>query len=254
MDLWDCIEDTRKDNKRSISKTDFIDHQSLNNVSHLQADGERSADEVKVLMEQLELEQPIISRKSHFTAYSVEREYVNSKEYHDKFERMPVNRDVQQRLYIEAGRLLEFVDGQEEERMLAINARTGDFLVDNFDREGSIKGTGFTFEEAQILDECKDGIILLHNHSLNGRPSAQDMLTYLSEERVKISLILCHDGNIYGIYGVSPKFPDIYNDYLEQAKLKTDDLDEAKRLATTQLYLLNDKLGNRHKLFIVEKL
>lgn len=102
--------------------------------------------------------------------------------------------------------------------------------------------------------DCKDGIILLHNHSLNGRPSAQDMLTYLSEERVKVSLILCHDGTVYGIYGVSSKLPNIYDDYLEQAKLKTDDLDEAKRLATTQLYLLNDKLGNRHKLFIVEKL
>ena len=58
----------------------------------------------------------------------------------------------------------------------------------------------------------------------------------------------------YGVYGVSPKLPNIYNDYLEQAKLKTDDSYEAKRLATTQLYLLNDKLGNRHKLFIVEKL
>ena len=83
-------------------------------------------------LEQLELEQPIISKKSHFNAYSVEREYVNSKDYHDKFERMPVNRDVQQNLYLEAGRLLEFVDGQEEERMIAVNARTGDFLVDNF--------------------------------------------------------------------------------------------------------------------------
>ena len=254
MDLWDDIEDDIKKGDSRNDEVNFRNHQLLDDIEQLQADGQGILNEVKVLMEQLELEQPIISRKSHFNAYSVEREYVNSKEYHDIFERIPVNRDVQQRLYIEAGRLLEFVDGQEEERMLAVNARTGDFLVDNFDREGSIKGTGFTSEEARILDECKDGIILLHNHSLNGRPSAQDMLTYLSEERVKVSLVLCHDGTVYGIYGVSPKLPDIYDDYLEQAKLKTDDLDEAKRLATTQLYLLNDKLGNRHKLFIVEKL
>jgi hypothetical protein len=204
--------------------------------------------------EQLDVEQSIISKKTRFNAYSVERDYVNSKEYHDKFERLPVNRDVQQKLYTEAGRLLEFVDGQEEERLLAVNARTGDFLVDNFDRQGSIKGTGFTVEEASVLDSCRDGIILMHNHSLNGRPSAQDMLTYLSEEKVKISLILCHDGTVYGIYGVNLKFPSIYAEYLEWEKQKTDDLDEAKRLATTQLYLLNEKLGNRHKLFIVEKL
>lgn len=204
--------------------------------------------------EQLDLEQPIISKKSHFNAYSVERAYVNSKEYHDKFEHLPTNHDVQQRIYVEAGRLLDFVDGQEEERMLAINARTGELLVDNFERKGSIKGTGFNADEAKILDECKDGIILLHNHSLNGRPSAQDMLTYLSEERVKISLVLCHDGTVYGIYGVDSKFPEIYEEYLEREKTNTDDIDEAKRLATTRIYMLNEKLGNRHKLFIMEKL
>ena len=209
---------------------------------------------VEMFVEQLESEQALISKKSSFNAYSVEREYVNSKEYHDKFEKLPVNRDVQQKIYVQAGRLLEFVDGQEEERMLAVNARTGDFIADNFNREGSIKGTGFNDDEVKELDKCKDGIILIHNHSLNGRPSAQDMVTYLNEERVKVSIILCHDGTVYGIYGVCPEFPNIYDDYFEQAKQKTDDLDAAKRLATTQLYLLNEKLGNRHKLFILEKL
>jgi hypothetical protein len=167
---------------------------------------------------------------------------------------LPVNRTVQQRLYVEAGRLLDFVDGQEEERMIAVNARTGEFLVDNFARNGSIRGTGFDSDEARVLNKCKDGIILLHNHSLNGRPSAQDMLTYLKEEMVKVSLVLCHDGTLFGIYGVSPKFPDIYSEYLENAKQRTYDLDEAKRLATTQMYLLNNKLGDRHKLFIVEEI
>lgn len=211
----------------------------------------------KIIVEQIELEQPIISLKNHLNAYSVEREYVNSKEYHNKFELLPVNRDVQQRLYIEAGRLLEFVDGQEEERMLAINARTGALLVDNFNREGSIKGTGFNAEEASVLDECKDGIILLHNHSLNGRPSAQDMITYLNEEKVKLSLIACHDGTVYGIYDVSPKFLEIYKEYVDQEmkKIGTNMVtDEVKRLATTKLYILNEKLGKRHKLFDVKKL
>lgn len=241
-------------NYPNLTKRDVAaKHPLLNSIAQLQID-EKGIREVNDLMEQLELEQSFISKKSHFNAYSVEREYVNSKEYHNKFERIPVNRDVQQRLYIEAGRLLNFVDGQEEERMLAINARTGALLVDNFDRKGSIKGTGFTAKEARILDDCKDGIVLLHNHSLNGRPSAQDMLTYLYEEKVKVSLILCHDGTIYGVYGVDTKLPNIYNDFLGQATQKTDNLNEAKRLATTQLYLLNDKLGNRHKLFTIEKL
>lgn len=69
-----------------------------------------------------------------------------------------------------------------------------------------------------------------------------------------MSLILCHDGTIYGIYKVDPEFPVVYDGYLEEAEQKTDDLDEAKRLATTKIYLLNEKLGKRHKLFIIEKL
>lgn len=215
------------------------------------------SEDFEILMEQLEMEQPIISKKSHTNAYSVEREYVNSKKYHDKFERLPVNKIVQQRLYLEAGRLLDFVDGQEEERLIAVNARTGDLLVDNFNRKGDIKGTGFTAKEAVALDDCKDGIVLLHNHSLNGRPSAQDLLTYLKEEKIKLSLVLCHDGTVYGIYEVNSLFPEIYNEFLERAKLKTKEkriTDEVKRLATTQIYIFNEKLSKRHKLFIVEDL
>jgi hypothetical protein len=208
----------------------------------------------RLLMEQMELEQPIISKKPHFTPYSVDRKRVNSKEYHDKFEKLPVNHEVQQALYKEAGRLLEFVDGQEEERMLAVNARTGELLVDNFDRKGSIRGTAFTNAEAKKLDKCKDGIVLMHNHSLNGRPSAQDMLTYLKEERVRLSLILCHNGMVYGIYGVRPEFKETYKQFLSIEKLRTNDLDEAKRLTTTQMYLLNEKLGDKHKLFWVRRL
>ena len=41
--------------------------------------------------------------------------------------------------------------------------------------------------------------------------------------------------------------------YRKQNK-KTNDIDDAKRLATSKLYILNEKLGKKHKLFTVEKL
>ena len=114
----------------------------------------------------------MIHKKDKHNAYSVEREYINSKLYHDKFENFPVNKEVQQSLYKEAGRLLNFVDGQEQERMLVINARTGEFVVDNFDRECDMYKTGFNSEEYQKILDCPDNIIVMHNHSLNGCPSA----------------------------------------------------------------------------------
>lgn len=204
--------------------------------------------------EQLELEQPLISKKQFLNAYSVERKYVNCKEFHNKFEMLPVNRDVQQALYIQAGRLLEKVDGYEQEYMLAINARTGEFLVDNFGRLGDIKGTGFNEAEMAAIENCSDNIILMHNHSLNGRPSAQDLLTYLKEDNLKLSLIVCHDGTIYAICNVHPKLEEIYEQYKSDLKEHIVDNEMVKRLATTKLYKLNERLSERHKIFEVIEL
>lgn len=214
----------------------------------------RPAKRIPLHSEQLELEQAMISKKSEKNCYSVEREYVNSKAYHDKFEKLPVNSVVQQALYTQAGRLLEKVDGQEQERLLAVNARTGEFLVDNFERDGSKYGTGFTEQEYTAITNCSDFIVVMHNHSLNGRPSAQDIMTYLHDEHVKLSLVLCHDGTLYSINAVRPETEMIYNDLLQEEKTRTTDIDEAKRMATTRLYNLNNRLESKHKLFTVVKL
>lgn len=206
--------------------------------------------------EQFELEQSLISMKHEKNVFTVNRELINSKLYHDKFEYLPVNRKVQEALYRETGRLLEFVDGQEQERMVAVNARTGDFVVDNFKRfgSGSIAGTGFNDKEYQKVQECHDGIIIVHNHSLNGRPSIQDVLTYANEDRIKLSIIACHDGTLYSICGISSKFMEYYSYFLQKEKLVVSDMDIAKQLATSDLYQLNDTLSERHKLINMTRL
>lgn len=205
--------------------------------------------------EQLDFEQALISKKDTHNGYSVERAYINSKEYHDKFEKLPLNSHVQQSLYLQAGRLLEKVDGQSQERMLAINARTGEFIVDNFERNGNTFKTSFTADEYQKIENCPDSVIVMHNHSMNGRPSAQDMLTYLKEEKMRLSIVVCHDGTVYSISDVKPEMKTVYKKYLEEAKSRMLGDEEAKRFATTRLYEFNDtKLSKNHKLFEVEKL
>lgn len=204
-----------------------------------------------------EFEQALISKKDKHNAFSVERNFINSKAYHDKFLKLPVSKNVQEVLYEQAGRLLEFVDNlegdrNEEERLVAINSRTGELIVDNFERAGSPKGTGFSIEERKLIENCPDSIVLLHNHSHNGRPSGQDLLSYLHNEQIKISLILCHDGSVFGIYGVKEDFEPMYKDFLEHYKEKTSDIDEAKRLATTEMYIKNDDLSDKHKIFCIK--
>ena len=145
-------------------------------------------------------------------------------------------------------------DEMEKERLVAINGRTGEFLVDNFDREAEVYRTGFNEAEMNIFNECQDSVIIIHNHSHNGRPSGKDILTYYEVDKIKLSLIACHDGDVYAIYWVRKSFKDMYCKLLEIEKQRYTDIEEAKRRATTQIYELNKALSERHKFFKIERL
>ena len=201
--------------------------------------------------EQLDQSQAFISKKKGFNAYSVERDYVNSRAFHDKFEKLPLSHEVQQSVYREIGRLLEFVDGQEDERLVVVNSRT-----DNLDRvfSGSIEGTGLNKEEYDKITMCRDSVVVIHNHSLNGPPSGRDLITYNEDSHVRISLIACHNGDLYAIYEVRDEFREVYEEYLELQKRKFTDVKDAQRIAMTRLYADNDTFNEKDKLFKVVKL
>lgn len=213
-------------------------------------------------IEQLGHEQTLISKKANKTAYSVDRNIVNSKVYHDKFEKLPLNKDAQQRAYIEAGRLLEFVDNlpldetqlDKEERMSAITRIDGNLIVDNFNREGTTDKTGFNQEEYEKILEYKGDIIVMHNHSNSSPPSGKDLITYLDTEQISLSLILGHDGTIYAIEYVSVIFKEKYEELYKRYSQISSNRGEVKRLVMTRLYAINDKLPNNKKLFKVIKL
>ncbi len=213
--------------------------------------------------EQLEMEMALISKKDarDHNAFSVNREYINSKAYRDKFDSLPVNREVVQSIYENCGRLLEAIDshqgeGKSTERMIAINARTGNLITDNIEREnaGNEYHNAFSDKEYREIQKCRDHIILIHNHSTNVAPSAQDLLTYSKEERIRLSVVACHDGTIYAIYGVARDFPEKYNMVLNRVRENAISEDQAKVTAITLLYRENEKHpGSRYKLFDVRK-
>ena len=166
---------------------------------------------------------------------------------------MPLPKAVQESAYKQTGRLLDFVDGQGEERLLAIDARTGEFIVDNFNRDGDMYRTGFIGSEKTIIEKCNNNIVLIHNHSLNGRPSGQDLLSFLHLDKVQMSIIACHDGTLFAITHVSPLFEKVYNKFIEDYKHDVQDIQIVKRLAMTDAELYNDKLGKKQKLYIIRR-
>lgn len=206
----------------------------------------------------LEFKQALISKKKDRldTEYSVDRQYINSPEYQAKFEKIPVNKNVQNALHKQAGRLLEFVDGLEtekqfQERLLAIDAKTGEFIVDNFDRDGSETRTYFNDAEYQKIEENQNQIILIHNHSSNERPSARDLLTCLHNDKIAMSVIICHNGDVYTVSDVKPEFETTYNELIKQYELINTR--NAKTVALTKIYQ-NMPSSDRHKLFNLKKL
>lgn len=208
---------------------------------------------------ELDFEQALISHKREkenfidiSSRFYINRDLINSERYHDKFEQMPLPKSVRQSLYIQTGRLLEFSDGHAEEHMLAVNARTGEFIADNFKKKGREKSTSFDTPEYLKVRECKDGVILMHNHSENGRPTYKD-ISVLLEESVKASIIACHDGIIYGIFSVNKKIEEIYQKRLDEYKTRVNDIEIAKSKALSDLYDANDK-SERHRIFDCRRL
>ena len=77
------------------------------------------------------LEQPLISKKKNIDGYSVERNYINSKEYHDKFQKLPVNKNVQEALfedYIDDSELVINKDNKIEAKYAELIKEQNDFL------------------------------------------------------------------------------------------------------------------------------
>lgn len=181
----------------------------------------------------------LISKKENVEAWRVNGEYINTKAYHDKFDKLDAPSTVRESIYKETIRLLDNVDGLEEEHMIAVNSRTGELVVDNLKRKGKATRTSFTEEEYAKIKACKEKIVLIHNHSHNVRPSGTDIVTVAKNDKIDKSLIACHDGDVYLIKSVkkevAERYQEIYNEFR-----KAFDEDTAKVLATNKLYRLNE--------------
>ena len=196
----------------------------------------------------------LISSKQEVNAFSVNRQLVNSKMFGYKFLRLPVNEDVKEAVYWEIGRLLEYADGQETEFLVAVNSYTGERIVDNFSKRPDVNRTVFTKKEMKLIEKAKTDIVLIHNHPYNEVPSYKDMAIYCNNREVRLSLVACHDGSLYVLGGVREDFRKVYNSFYEKAKVLLSDHEAANYIATKNMYLFNEQLREKNKLFYVRRL
>lgn len=136
-----------------------------------------------------------VTKKEVENEYTVDRQLVNSKKYHDRFEHLTAHKKVDESIYQEALKMLEHRDGTDLEDIVALDARTGEVIVCNNLSLQSGK-TGFTEEQYRLYCKHKGDKILLHNHPNSSRLSYADLLTLFNNEEVVCTIAVGHDGSV----------------------------------------------------------
>ena len=176
------------------------------------------------------------AKKGGKNRYSVNYKRVNTKEYHDKFGQLPVPKPVQEQLYIQTGRMLQELDGTPYERLVALDARTGDLVADTYSHELVKLAANFNKDELKIVRKHKNGIILLHNHPGDSYPSLSDIYSAMMTEGVSGSLVSGHGGTVYYIEPIKLHgFEERYSILLEEAKQFTTEIERAQLIAFIRL-------------------
>lgn len=149
------------------------------------------------IMDRMRHEEPLVKMKADRNALSVSP-VVNTKEYHDAFEEMPVPKPVAEGAYREAGRILSATDGTEFEHLAAIDARTGKPVADNIGTAPrAARKTGFGGEEMAKVEACPHKVVLIHNHPKSIQPSYRDVMTAAESPDVAGSVVVGHDGSVW---------------------------------------------------------
>lgn len=176
------------------------------------------------------------AKKGGKNRYSVNYKRVNTKEYHDKFGQLSVPKPVQEQLYIQTGRMLQELDGTPYERLVALDARTGDLIADTYSHELVKLAANFNKDELKIVRKHKNGIILLHNHPGDSYPSLSDIYSAMMTEGVSGSLVSGHGGTVYYIEPIKLHgFEERYSILLEEAKQFTTEIERAQLIAFIRL-------------------
>lgn len=183
----------------------------------------------------------IKAKKGDKNDYSVNYKKVNTKEYHDKFRRLPLPKPVQEQLYIQTGRMLQELDGTAYERLVALDAKTGDLVADTYSHKLFESKANFDDDKRKIIHNHKNGIVLLHNHPGDSPPSFPDIRSALTNENVFGSLVSGHGGTVYYIEPLQlHDFEERYNILLEMAKQLTTEIEGARQIALMRLIEENE--------------
>lgn len=125
----------------------------------------------------------------------VVNEIVNTKAYHDKFEKLPFPKEVREALYNYSLEILNQRNGTAIETAYAIDARTGSFIISS-STEVVFKSS-FSKSEFEKINSNLNSVIFIHNHLNGGRISYGDLCVLYKNKKCCSIMAIGHNGDVY---------------------------------------------------------
>ena len=158
----------------------------------------------------------ITNKKSMAKAGKVDLEYINSKQYKNKFSEICDNPEANSELYKNAKAMLTHRNGTAKEDLYLINKNTGQTV-------GSVTGSQksyqveYTDSVLEAIQNASSGsLISIHNHPTNIPPSGADFAS-AGYRKYAVGVVACHNGEVY-VYktGSRPFTAKLFDDTVEK--------------------------------------
>lgn len=141
-------------------------------------------------------------------AFTANYALINTKAYHDKFDKLTSHKQLDEALYVKAVQFLEHRSGSPYEDIAMLDYQTGKTLVENLNASGRWKfQSGLTRGQIAFLRNMKRPFEIMHNHPGSTAPSKEDILGLFEREMAKGSTVIGHDGTVYRLVKLRPNVP-----------------------------------------------
>lgn len=142
----------------------------------------------------------------------VNKSYIDSGEYRNKFDKISDNKDVSRVLYSKAKEMLNHRSGTKIEDMYWIDGKTGEIIASalNEKNESSVLYT----EAINKAISGKANLIAMHTHPQSMPPSDADFNSVFKYGYSK-ALVLCHDGKVFQYTAREPVNGTLYDMYVQ---------------------------------------
>lgn len=126
---------------------------------------------------------------------SVNLDYINSKEYADKYKKISKDIELNDIIYNKSMELLRYTNNSDTEGLCVICVSNKQVLL-NIRGEKDAIGVELNKKQISIINNYKTDIIGIHNHPTNLLPNGSDFVA-AGARGYKYGIVVSHDGRIY---------------------------------------------------------